>query len=368
MTEEATIARQWVSMPGGSLDVRMGAGATEQIGRFMREATGISPRCLMYVDESTDADLVEAIRRELVNVGFGVAISTTTGEGRTLDGVRELYGALAEAGISADDCVFAVGGTDLLSTASFACATWLGGVALTMYPLDEAALLEATVLPRGIDFGGETSMVEVRPCAKRVICDLDVIQTDLEAESSRLARAIMVSAAVAESEKAFSNLWDRADDLMSGDAAALGTVLGDALKSRGHLVTSTALALRQSVTYGRDFVRAMRRVVPASVPTSVLLSEGLRFSARLAAGMEKFPVDDVFAQDDLLEALGLDEEIRCTVDPDDMIAALKAERFLRTNRFHLMLPQKLGRVRLTAVEDDLLSEHVGAWCDMRAGE
>ena len=32
----------------------------------------------------------------------------------------------------------------------------------------------------------------------------------------------------------------------------------------------------------------------------------------------------------------------------------------------LCLPKALGRVRLSAVEDDLLAEHVGAWCDVHA--
>ena len=49
----------------------------------------------------------------------------------------------------------------------------------------------------------------------------------------------------------------------------------------------------------------------------------------------------------------------------DIIAAIKAERFEKTNRFLLGLPRSLGRVRLAAVSDELIAEHVAAWCASR---
>ena len=57
---------------------------------------------------------------------------------------------------------------------------------------------------------------------------------------------------------------------------------------------------------------------------------------------------------------------RCDVEPDRLVAALKEERFLRTNRFLLAVPNALGRVRMTTVDDGLLAEHAGAWCQAHA--
>ena len=53
------------------------------------------------------------------------------------------------------------------------------------------------------------------------------------------------------------------------------------------------------------------------------------------------------------------------MDADALIAAMREERYRRTNRFMLALPRSLGRVRLSMVPDDLLAEHVGAWCASR---
>jgi hypothetical protein len=82
-------------------------------------------------------------------------------------------------------------------------------------------------------------------------------------------------------------------------------------------------------------------------------------------GLEKLSIDDMLAQDELLEALGIGT-ISCSLEPEALVEALKAESFRRQNRFHVLVPLALGRVRLTAVADDLLLEHASAWCAAHA--
>ena len=113
-----------------------------------------------------------------------------------------------------------------------------------------------------------------------------------------------------------------------------------------------------------DFARALRSVAGDSVPASSLLADGLRFSARLAVALEQLSVDDMFTQDELLERLGLGT-CEVPVAPDALVAALKQERFSRTNRFMMATPRALGRVRLSVIPDDLLAEHAAAWCASR---
>jgi hypothetical protein len=77
-----------------------------------------------------------------------------------------------------------------------------------------------------------------------------------------------------------------------------------------------------------------------------------------------FAVDDVLAQDELLEMLEL-PMAQVSIAPDALIETIRQERFKRSNRFLLGLPRKLGRVRLAAVTDELIAEHVAAWCASR---
>lgn len=361
MSDPTQITRQWVSLPHGSCDARIGAGAVDAIGQAMRTTTSVRPRCAMVVEAGTDEGLVERVRRELTDTGYDVSRTDVPATADSPVDMGRLMAELGKARITSDDAVFALGSTRVLSLATAAAGAWCGGVPLTVMPLDEGSLAEAVVSPRWLSCDGMPEMVCVAPCARHVIADLDVMDTGLDSEPSRFARVLLAATAVAESEKSFSRLWDSADSLMSGDQVTLGQFLADGLKSRGHLVSSTALAIRQSTSYGLDFVRAMRPLAPAA-PTSTLLAEGLRFAARLSAGMGKLSVDDTFAQDDLLAMLGL-PEFEGEVDPEALCANLRRERFLRSNRFLFCLPLSLGRVRLTAVDEDLLRQHAQAWCD-----
>jgi hypothetical protein len=133
---------------------------------------------------------------------------------------------------------------------------------------------------------------------------------------------------MAENENTFSRLWDCADENAAGEKSVLLEEAVDILKARGRLASSTAIAVRQSLSFGQTFERALSHLVAGAEP-SVLLAEALRFAARVSAGMEQLPVDDVLACDELLETLGLGE-LTADVEPAAMIDALKAERFLRT--------------------------------------
>lgn len=363
--EPSHVVRQWVSMPGGSLDARVGAGAVEEIGVVLRSAVGRPRAAALAFDPAAPADLVEHLRRDLTSTGYEPhlvelpeAVSC-----HDLTALAQLLAQLGRAGITADDLVVAAGGYDALSLASAACTAWCGGVTLVGVPLDLHALVEAPLTPRPFDVGGKERMASLRPSFRHLVCDPVWMDLDQGEEPARLARALMAATAVAESQKAFEALFDRASSVAAGDGDDLMDQAMDTLKGRGRLVSSTVLAQRQALAYGQDVANALARLAPGVAP-STLLAGALRFAARLSAGQGKLKVDDVLAQDELLDRLDL-PDVTGAFDPDEVIAALKAERFLRTNRFMVEAPESFGRVRLMSVDDELLREHVGAWCASR---
>ena len=361
--------RQWVSLPGGSCDVRIGTGVIDEAASVLKGAVG-RPRCaLLVVEEGVTDELEERLRRQLTDAGFTVSrTSVAQGEpARTLGAVDGLLSDFAEATLTADDLVLVVGGADALSLASYACAQWCGGMPLVMVPLGMTALVEATVSPRGIDVAGRAGVLRARPSVKHVLFDTEVSLPVEVGEDALMARVLMVATAMCDSEPAFSRLWDRADALVAGDREAVCEQLRDTIKTRGKILSSTALALRQSLSYGEAFARALQRLVGDGLAPSTARAEALRFQARLSCGEGMFEVDDVLAQDELLDRLELPQLV-ADVDPEALIAAVREERFVHSNRFLLGLPRKLGRVRLAAVNDELIADHVAAWCASRAIE
>ncbi|MCI6845020.1 MAG: 3-dehydroquinate synthase [Coriobacteriaceae bacterium] len=358
--------RQWVNLRGNSLDARVGDDLVGTLGNDLRAYVGKPRAAVLATAPEAPAGVVEALRRDLTDVGFLVhMVGLPSGpDASSTAGLESVYEGLAKTGVTGDDVAVAVGGVRALSTASFACRSWCGGVTLAQVPLDPVAALVAGVTPLALDLPGADQMVTQDGSARYVYCDLDVIDVMRTDEAALLARALFAASAMADSDKAFGRLFDRANDIAALDRAAICEQMVDCMKSRGKIISSTSVAVRQSIGYGTTFARALHPLVGERVPPSTLLAEAMRFTARLSVAQGGLSVDDMLTQDELLDRLGLGY-VECEVDPVAMAAALKAERFRRSNKFMLELPRSLGRVRLAAVEDDRLEEHAAAWCSSR---
>lgn len=361
------VIRQWVSLPGGSCDVRVGTGALESMGSILKAAVGRPQLCAFGSSEGTPPELVERVRRQLIDAQFEVRHVALPPDAlaRTPEGVALVAEGLARAGITSDDLVCALGGVDALSAASFVAQSWCSGTPLVQVPTDLLCCVQAATTPLGIDVAGSAQMLVARTGAKYQIADLEVLRPTFDGEPALLARALMVTAAACDAEAAVQRLWDRAESLMAGDLVAMRDQIGDTSKSRGHVASSTSVAVRQSLGFGMPFMRAASKLTGGRVARGLLLAEAVRFQSRIAAAMDLFSVDDVLTLDALLDMLGLGP-VTCSADPGGLVAALKEECFLRSRRFMLNLPRALGRVRPGSVDDGLLLEHASAWCDARA--
>ncbi len=365
MSVSEQLARQWIPMAGGSCDVRMGDGALGQASSMLRSCVGRPRICLAVLRERTDGGVRELLRRQLVDAGFAVEWLAFSDEvSGTVDAAYAVAEALANAGVTSDDLCCVFGDADLISVCSYVCGTWCGGMSLVAIPENELGLLEGAIVPRSLDVGSRHGVMDVRPAVQHVLLDFDLVLSEASSEASRYLRSLMVATAMAGSEREFSELWDRADKLARGDEEALRTQLLAVARARGQLKSSTAVAVRQSADYGRSFEGSVSRLTSGVVPRSVLLAEGMRFAARIAVAMDKFSIDDMLAQDELLEALGLGYAT-CSIEAHELCEALKQEEFSRKNRFMVLVPFAIGQVRFVTVEDDMLEEHARAWCEAR---
>ena len=356
--------RQWVALRNTSMDVRGGIGISGHVAKDLRTAIGRPHACALVGEAGLSAELVDAYHRDLSAAGFDVRPLEMPGGGCDLVRAQALAGLLLEARITADDLVVVIGGEETLSCAALACSLWCGGVSLVEVPTSAPVAVTAAVTPRPLDIPGGPGMLRHDGAPRFSVVDVRLFDLDPTHEELLHAFANMAATAACDSNKAFERLWDSADDLVAGDEQVILRQLLDAVKSRGRVVASTSAATRQSIAYGEELAGALRSVLGNTVPASSLVADGLRFSARLAVALDQLSVDDMFTQDELLERLGLGTT-EAAVDPQALVAAMREERFRRTNRFMVATPRALGRVRLTAVPDELLEEHVTAWCASR---
>ena len=97
--------KQWVSIPGGSIALRSGAGVLSNFGTELRTAVGRPHRCAFLVSNQADEDLAELLRRDLTTIGFLVTrVDVEDGKAATTVATEaQVLSALAEMHLTADD-------------------------------------------------------------------------------------------------------------------------------------------------------------------------------------------------------------------------------------------------------------------------
>ncbi len=357
--------RQTVSANGASCDVRLGDGVLERFGRDLRVCCGRTGTAAFLVEEGTGPDLVESLFRLVTDAGFLVKrLGDLPGDACDVSQLPGLWTELGEAGVTSSDAVVAIGGRRALSLASFAASSWCGGTPLAVVPLALDALVLCPALPLALTCAGHKAMVSAR--CRMALCYGEPGLMDIAAltPDNLAGRAALVAAAVCESRDAFNALVMRSEAIAQGDVEQIGRQALDAARGVGRVHASTSVAVRRSLSYGETFARALGRFVPEAC-WGLRLGEGMRFAARLAVGAVDGDVDFVFAQDALLDRLSVGE-VACSVDPEDLGRAFREEELARTNRAMVAMPHAVGRVRMAAVEDEVLAEHLAAWCAARS--
>ncbi len=360
------IQRRSVSVPGGMCAVRLGHQALSVLGSSLVSYTGRPKRALVVAQDSLQDELVERICHQLSDAGYLPQLQRlgSGNDARSFESIASLFAMLQEASITSDDVVLAAGNSNVLSACSFAAGLWCGGVTCVFVPSDVASAIEPVATPLGIHTASDTAS-RVQNNGYPRLCIIDLDELSFELPSALLARAYMVSTAMATGDVQLGGLGSRAQAIEQFDVDVTGEQILDTLRFRGRLACSNAVAMRQALHYGTSFAEALRRLAP-ELNYGLCISEGLRFSSRLAAGLvEDFDIELIYAQDALLDRLGLDE-VALHVEPAQLQSSLQKVCFERSNRFMLPIPHDMGKVRLASIPQELLVEHLEAWCASRA--
>ena len=360
--------RQWITLRNGSLDQRVGWGIVEKVGKDAKGFAGLPRVAVLAHARSAREDLVEELRRYLVEVGFTVEL-VELGDGPescTLAEAEAFVAKLAKAGATGDDVVVAVGDVYALSVANFVCSSWFGGCTFVQVATDLEAAVVAGSTPYALSVPGAPDSLRRDSFCRMSVTDLSYLELAGDSEPVLMARAHMVAGCILESEHTFAHLFDRAEKVSEGIPSEVCQQLAESVRTRGRTISNASIAVRQSIGYGEIVAAAFKRLVP-DAPPSTCFAEALRLSARMGVSDSGFPLDDMLAQDEMLDALGLGE-LSVDLDPVVLRDTIKDECLRRSNRFMLLIPQSLGRVRIMSIDPDRLLEHCEAWCYAHATE
>ena len=208
--------------------------------------------------------------------------------------------------------------------------------------------------------------IAFRPEPGLVVCDLDLVR-EADPEDLKLGYAVLVGTMLSSSKSRWNQFTETVPEILAGEEVALVNAVQWSQTARKDVLMATNPSARHALDFGKMGERALRACLgdaASQVPAYQLLSEGMRFEARLAHDACDFDIDYVFEVDDCLEDFGI-EELAFDLEPAAYIEEFRRQQFVRSNRSMLPLPAALGAIRLTGVEDEVLERHAHAYLASR---
>lgn len=362
-----TVRRQLINLSDKSIELRLGFGAFSELSRYFKGVVSIPKRAVLVCDERSQEAYGETVERSLVDAGFSVEklILQKNAAFASFDRAGDVFGALARAQMTADDLVVGMGDAYLCSLVAWCARSWYSGAPCALLPTTFDAMITAALSMKPLICSGAVSL-QLDPEPELVACDLDIV-ANAERSDLELGYVEALASMVADSKKAWDDFCRIVPGLLRGEEISLIDAVGWSQSARLDVRRAPSPGARCGLDFGRTCAAALFELVsPLEATSAQLLAEGLRLEARLAFDTCGFDIDDVYAIDDCLADLGIDE-IECDIDADDLVAAVRKVQFARSNRAMFALPHAFGAIRLAHVDDETLDRHVRAFADSRSG-
>lgn len=364
------IRRQLINFQNRSVDVRVGLGAFDELSRMFASAVGKPKRAMVVWNDATSERYGEVVEHALVDAGFAVSLLVleVSPAGATLADADTVFGALSANGVTCDDLVVAVGDAATCSVVSWCANQWCGRTECALLPTTFDAMLTVatTMKPLVASSANALPAIAFRLEPGLVVCDLDLVR-EADPEDLKLGFVVLVGTMLSSSKSRWNQFTETVPEILAGEEVALVNAVQWSQTARKDVLMATNPSARHALDFGKTgecTLRACLGDAASQVPAYQLLSEGIRFEARLAHDACDFDIDYVFEVDDCLEDFGI-EELAFDLEPAAYIEEFRKQQFARSNRSMLPLPAALGAIRLTNVEDEVLERHAHAYLASR---
>lgn len=364
------IRRQLINFQNRSVDVRVGFGAFSELSRMFASVVGKPKRAMVVWNAGVAERFGVVVEHALIDAGFAfsqLSLEVSTA-GATLADADAIFGALSANGITCDDLVVAVGDAPTCSVTTWCANQWCGRTECALVPTTFDAMLTVatTMEPLVASASNALPAIVFHPEPGLVVCNLDLVR-GAEPEELKHGYAVLVGTMLSSSKSRWNQFTETVPEILAGEEVALVNAVQWSQTARKDVLMATNPSARHALDFGKTGERTLRVCLgdaAADIPAYQLLSEGMRFEARLAHDACDFDIDYVFEVDDCLEDFGI-EELAFDLEPAAYIEEFRKQQFARSNRSMLPLPAALGAIRLTNVEDEVLERHAQAYLASR---
>lgn len=269
---------------------------------------------------------------------------------KTLDTYASVIDALMDKRHNRTTTLIALGGGVIGDLAGFAAATFQRGVAFVQVPTTLLAQVDASVGGKtGVNHPGGKNMIGAFHQPRCVLADTATLAT-LPGREYRAGLAEVVKYGVIWSADFFAELERRIDALNQRDTAVLAEVIRQSCAIKAAVVAEDEReeGRRAILNYGHTFGHALETLTGYD---QLLHGEAVAIGMVLAAdcACRHGLLDEASVQRirGLVGALGLPTAIPPGIDPPAALAAMGMDKKVVDGRLRLVLPERIGAVRVT---------------------
>lgn len=350
-------------------DICIEGGGLSQLGEYLAAVAKVG-RVLVVSNPTIFKHYGMRVVTSLKSMGFEVACCLVPAGERykTPRTVAKIHQAALENRLERASVIVALGGGVVGDMAGFAAATWLRGIKVVQVPTTLLAMVDAAIGGKtGVNHPQGKNLIGAFHQPSLVLIDPDILAT-LPIREFRSAMAEVIKYAV---------IWDL--DLFNQLEAesTLAKPKGDLLQlllERSCLAKAAVVAadereggLRAILNYGHTVGHAIETATHyRRYRHGEGVALGIVAAGRIAVGLGLWPTELAQRQEALLKKAGLPITWANDIATDQLIALMGFDKKVEAGRVRFVLPEAIGKVRISADVPPALVRQVLDQCGGRS--
>lgn len=347
-----------VKLPHTSYQVVIASNILSQLGSYL-ESLNLGQKILLISNPEIFAHYGKIVVNSLAKSGFKVFNHLITpGElYKTLDSIARIYDTALENRLERSSTMVALGGGVIGDMTGFAAATWLRGINFVQVPTSLLGMVDASIGGKtGVNHPQGKNLIGAFYQPHLVFIDTFVLKT-LPTREFRAGMAEVIKYGIIWDVDLFSQLEQATilDNLDSLSQELLQTIITRSCQAKVDVVSQDEkeTGLRAILNYGHTIGHAIESLTGyKKINHGEAVGIGMVAAGKIAVKLKLWTEEEAERQDNLIAKVGLPTAFPKVLEIDKVINILQADKKVKADRVHFILPTKIGKV--------LISNHVSS--------
>ncbi|MCF7791754.1 MAG: 3-dehydroquinate synthase [Victivallales bacterium] len=311
--------------------------------------------CFVISDSNVFTLYGERILNQLKKAGAANVYKYTFPPGeqsKNINTLKAVYDSMAEAGITRDSAVIALGGGVPGDLAGFAAATFMRGIDYIQVPTTLLSMVDSSVGGKtGVDLSAGKNLVGAFWQPKLVLIDTNTLDT-LPQRELKSGLAEVIKYGVILDKELFSFIDLNIEKILSTDLSVYEKIISECCKLKGEVVIEDEHEknLRAVLNFGHTFGHAIEAVTNYEKYThGEAVAIGMLMAAKTGEMLKCFSPDENRKLYSVISKIGLPVKAE-GVCVKEIYNAMFKDKKVKSGKINFIIPEKIGSVQIINID------------------